>query len=276
MRRRAYHHAMRSRTLVTLAATLALVAGCATRADTPSPDALLSRVMPTPLLLVGEQHDASEHQRLQRDLVQALATRGQLAAVVMEMAEAGHDTRGLARDADEAAVRAALGWNEQHNWPWPTYRPVVMAAVRAGVPVVGGNLPRNRMREAMGDAALDASVTPPVLLQQREAIRTGHCDLLPETQLGPMTRIQLARDRTLAQVATAQLAAGRTVLLIAGNGHVRSDLGVPLHLAAGQTHRVVVSRAGQAGAGVPADAYWDTPALPEADHCAGLRARFKR
>ena len=143
-------------------------------------------------------------------------------------------------------------------------------------PVVGGNLPSNRMREAMGDAALDASVTPPVLMQQREAIRTGHCDLLPETQLGPMTRIQLARDRTLAQVATAQLAAGRTVLLIAGNGHVRSDLGVPLHLAAGQTHRVVVSRAGQAGAGVPADAYWDTPALPEADHCAGLRARFKR
>ena len=91
-----------------------------------------------------------------------------------------------------------------------------------------------------------------------------------------MARIQLARDRTLAQVATAQLASGRTVLLIAGNGHVRSDLGVPLHLSPGQAHRVLVARAGQAGADVPADAHWDTPALPDTDHCAELRARFKR
>lgn len=267
---------MHVRTLATIAATLALLAGCTTRAQSPSTDTLLARLMPTPLLLVGEQHDAPEHQQLQRTLVQALATRGQLAAVVMEMAEAGRDTRGLPDDADEAAVRAALGWDAQHNWPWPVYGPVVMAVVRAGVPVFGGNLPRSRMRAAMGDATLDASVAPPVLQQQREAIRTGHCDLLPETQLGPMARIQLARDRTLAQVATAQLASGRTVLLIAGNGHVRSDLGVPLHLSPGQAHRVLVARAGQAGPDVPADAHWDTPALPDTDHCAELRARFKR
>lgn len=267
---------MRLRFPITMAIALALFAECATRADTPSTDVLLSRVLPTPLLLVGEQHDAPEHQQLQRALVQTLAARGQLAAVVMEMAEAGRDTRDLARNADESAVRAALGWDEQHGWPWPTYGPVVMAAVRAGVPVFGGNLPRNRMREAMGDATLDASVARPVLQQQREAIRVGHCDLLPDSQLGPMARIQLARDRTLAQVATAQLAAGRTVLLIAGNGHVRSDLGVPLHLPAGQAHRVVVARAGAAGVGVPADAHWDTPALPDTDHCAELRARFRR
>jgi uncharacterized iron-regulated protein len=252
------------------------LAGCATRADAPSPDDLLARVLPTPLLLVGEQHDAPPHQQLQRALVQALVARGQLAAVVMEMAEAGRDTRGLAHDAEEATVRAALGWDAQHGWPWPTYRPVVMAAVRAGVPVFGGNLPRDRMREAMGDVTLDDSVGRAVLAQQREAIRTGHCDLLPDSQLAPMTRIQLARDRTLAQVATARLAAGRTVLLIAGNGHVRSDLGVPLHLPAGQAHRVIVARAGQAGVDVPADAHWDTPALPERDHCTELRERFKR
>jgi uncharacterized iron-regulated protein len=267
---------MQLRFPITLAIALALLAGCATRADTPSTDVLLGRVLPTPLLLLGEQHDAPEHQQLQRTLVQTLAARGQLAAVVMEMAEAGRDTRALARNADESVVRAALGWDEQHGWPWPTYGPVVMAAVRAGVPVFGGNLPRSRMREAMGDATLDASVAAPVLEQQREAIRTGHCDLLPDSQLTPMARIQLARDRSLAQVAMAQVAADRTVLLIAGNGHVRSDLGVPLHLTADQAHRVVVARAGQAGAGVPADAHWDTPALPETDHCAGLRARFKR
>lgn len=260
-----------------LLALAALLSACASPTPTPRElPALLAHTLPTPLLLVGEQHDAAEHQRLHRDLVQAIATRGKLAAVVLEMAEAGRDTRGLAREADEAAVRAALGWDEKHNWPWPIYGPVVMAAVRAGVPVFGGNLPRNRMREAMGDAALDASVGASALEQQREAIRAGHCDLLPATQLAPMARIQLARDRSMAQVATAQLASGRTVLLIAGNGHVRRDLGVPLHLGSGQAHRVIVARAGTAGTGVPADAYWDTPALPERDHCAELRERFKR
>ncbi len=258
-------------------AALGLLAACAHQPPSPTTlPALLSQALPTPLLLVGEQHDAPQHQQLQRQLIQALAERGQLAAVVMEMMEAGRDTRGVARGADEAAVRTALSWDDKHNWPWPTYGPVVMAAVRAGVPVFGGNLPRSRMREAMGDAALDTQVPAPVLEQQREAIRTSHCDLLPATQLAPMARIQLARDQSMAQVAMAQLVPGRTVLLIAGNGHVRSDLGVPLHLPPGQAHRVLVARAGTAGAALPADAYWDTPALPEHDHCAELRERFKR
>lgn len=261
-------------------ASLAVLAACAQQPPTaPGVDALLARTQPTPLLLVGEQHDAPEHQALQRTLVQALARRGELAAVVMEMVDAGHDTQSLAASADEAAVRTALGWNDQHGWDWPTYGPVVMAAVRAGVPVVGGNLPRSALRGAMGDASLDRSVSAGVLEQQREAIRTGHCDLLPASQLGPMARIQLARDRSMAQVATGRLQPGRTVLLIAGNGHVRSDLGVPLHLPPGQAHRVVVARAGGAagvGSVAAADAFWDTPPVPERDHCAELRERFRR
>lgn len=249
-------------------------AGCAT----PTPrtiDALLATVSPTPLLLVGEQHDAPEHQALQRGLIERLARQGRLAAVVMEMAEAGHHTRGLPPDAGEDQVREALAWRDA-GWPWPTYGPVVMAAVRAGVPVLGGNLPRAAMREAMRDESLDSTVSPSVVERQREDIGSAHCDLLPAGQLQPMTRIQLARDRSMARIAQAQLQAGRTVLLIAGNGHVRTDLGVPLHLAPGQAHRVIVARAGGAARGLPAHAWWDTPALPERDHCADLRRQFGR
>jgi len=263
-----------------LPALLAVLVACAQRPPTAQGlDDLLARTRSTPLLLVGEQHDAPEHQALQRTLVQALARRGELAAVVMEMVDAGRDTGSLTVSADEATVRTALGWNEQHGWDWSTYGPVVMAAVRAGVPVVGGNLPRGALRAAMTDASLDATVSARALDQQREAIRTGHCDLLPASQLGPMARIQLARDRSMARVATERLQPGRTVLLIAGNGHVRSDLGVPLHLPPGQAHRVVVARAGGAagvGSVAAADAYWDTPPVPERDHCAELRERFKR
>lgn len=114
----------------------------------------LHALLPADVLLLGEQHDAADHQRLQRDTVVWLAARNQLAAVVMEMAERGHSTQGLPRDATEAQVQAALQW-QGNAWPWKAYGPVVMAAVGAGVPVLGGNLPRSRMRAAMGEAAWD-------------------------------------------------------------------------------------------------------------------------
>ena len=46
----------------------------------------------------------------------------------MEMAEQGHQTTGLPKDAGEARVREALNWTDQGGWPWPVYSAVVMAA----------------------------------------------------------------------------------------------------------------------------------------------------
>ncbi|MDM7455681.1 MAG: ChaN family lipoprotein, partial [Tepidimonas sp.] len=109
-------------------------------------------------LLLGEQHDADAHQWLQAAAVQALATQGRLAALVLEMAERGRDTEALTSDADEAAVRAALAWPDA-GWPWQRHAPEVRAAGRAGVPVVGGNLPRHRHSEVMRDAAWDDTLT---------------------------------------------------------------------------------------------------------------------
>ncbi|OSZ67320.1 ChaN family lipoprotein [Hydrogenophaga sp. IBVHS2] len=259
-------------------ACLLLSASLAACAAPPpaTPAAVVDRLLPTQALLMGEQHDAAEHQALQRAAVEHLAGQGRLAAVVMEMADQGRQTDGLARDATEAQVRDALGWNDETGWPWPAYGPVVMAAVRAGVPVAGGNLPRSAMRGAMQDTALDGVLDAPGLERQKTGIREGHCGLLPESQIAPMTRIQLARDRAMAATVQQRARPGMTVLMIAGNGHVRQDIGVPRHLPAGFDHRVLVARAGDAGAGLPADAVWTTPALPPQDHCAELRQRFGR
>jgi uncharacterized iron-regulated protein len=264
------------------AGAVALLAGCAT-APPSKPD--LDGLLPTPLLLLGEQHDAPEHQALQRATVLELAQQGRLAAVVLEMVEQGRQTTGLPPEASEDRVRAALDWREASNsgaWDWTVYGPVVMAAARAGVPVLGGNLPRTQLRPAMADVALDASVPPDTLQRQREAIRDGHCDLLPDTQIAPMTRIQLARDRAMAQTATAALRPGQTVLLIAGNGHVQRDIGVPRHLDPAQPHRVVLSLARGAttnndpATGLTADRLWVTPPRPPKDHCADLKRQTGR
>lgn len=208
---------------------LAFLAACASPSQMPaivSSDAALALV---DVLLLGEQHDAPDHQQMHRRVIESLAARQRLVAVGLEMAEQGTSTAQLPPDADEGAVRTALHWNEA-GWPWQTYRDAVMAAVRSGVPVIGANLPRAQMRAAMGDTALDGLVPATALQAQQQAIRRGHCGLLPETQIGPMTRVQLARDRAMAQTLTAAAVPGKTVLLLAGAGHVDPSLGVPLHL----------------------------------------------
>lgn len=264
-----------------LAACLLALAGCAAAPQAgpgPAPggtagaQAVLATLLPADVLLLGEQHDAPEHQRLQRETVQWLAARGQLAALVLEMAERGHSTAGLPPTATEAQVQAALQWNDA-AWPWQAYGPVAMAAVAAGVPVFGGNLPRAQMRAAMAEAAWDRHLSAPAMQQQIAALRDGHCGLLPEAQLAPMARIQIARDASLARTAQEAVRPGRTVVLVAGRGHVLRSLGVPTHWPAGFSSKVLVARteSSQSAINNEADAVLDTPAPPPRDHCAELR-----
>lgn len=269
---------MNCRSAVTTALLSCVLAACA-QTTTALPLPHLDELLPTPLLLIGEQHDAPEHQRLQRATVLALTQRGALAALVIEMAEQGRQTTGLPPDASEAQVRERLDWvaDSPGGWAWSTYGPVVMAAVRSGVPVLGGNLPRAQMRAAMGNASLDGLLPASALQLQQENIRDGHCGLLPDSQVAPMTRIQLARDQAMARTALAALQPGKTVLLVAGNQHVRRDLGVPQHLPATQPHKVVVALARQAeaaGEAGAADRVWDTPPRPPRDYCAEMKTQM--
>ncbi|MBP8779778.1 MAG: ChaN family lipoprotein [Alicycliphilus sp.] len=261
-----------------LSLVLLALPGCALQPlSTPADSAWqaeLERWPASDALLLGEQHDAPEHQRWEADSVRWLAERGRLAALVIEMAEAGTGTDGLPPDANAAQVYAALRWNEA-AWPWERYRAVVMAAVAAGVPVRGGNLPRSRMRAAMQDEALDRHLPPAALALQRNAIEEGHCGLLPADRVMPMVRIQLARDASMAQAVQQARQDGRTVLLAAGWGHVRRDLGVPTWLPANFNAKVAIAQAGQARAAIESEANYihPTPALAPRDHCAELRAR---
>ncbi len=275
----------RSPVSIALAACVLLLAGCAAggtqthQADTAARE-LRQQLLPTPLLLLGEQHDAAEHQALQAALVKQLGASGTLAALVTEMAEGGNSTAALPPTAGETEVRRALRWDENRQaWPWDAYGPAIMAAVRAGVPVLGGNLPAAGMRAAMAESTLDSTLPPKALAAQQDQIREGHCGLLPESQIAPMTRIQVARDQSLARTAVSVLQPGKTVLLVAGNQHVRRDLGVPAHLPADQVHRIAMAvpenldfaeSAGQA------DRVWRSPALPPRDHCAEFKQQMQR
>ena len=247
----------------------------------PAPDpglARLRQLLPADALLLGEQHDAPAHQRIHQQVVQALVAQGQLAALVLDMANQGSSTRGLPAQATEADIQAALRWDER-AWPWGTYGPAVVSAVRAGVAVLGANLPMSALRATMGDSSLDERLPSAALAEQQQRIRTGHCDMLPESQIAPMTRMQIARDRAMAQTITDATQAGRTVLLLAGHGHVAPALGVPQHLPPTFKVKTVLLLASQGDEAIETianfDLVWPTGPIPSRDYCAEFKATRK-
>lgn len=241
-------------------------------------------LLPADVVLLGEQHDAAEHQHIHQHVVARLAVDGKLGALALEMAEAGRSTAALKSNSTQLQVQEALGWNNK-SWPWAAYGPAVMVAVKAGVPVLGANLPAAQMRSAMADTQLDTRLPGAALTAQQQSIRAGHCNLLPEGQISPMTRIQVARDISMARTIEQAALPGKTVVLLAGSGHVNRELGVPQHLPEGMNVKAVLLRAGpppaasnaraDAGKAPAFDVVWTTPAVPEKDYCAGLKDRIK-
>ena len=275
--------------LVAAVACLAYLTGCANQPEAPRPVTpagnaaataqtgdRLQALRPADAVLLGEQHDAAEHQLIAQQVVAALAAQNRLAALAIEMADAGTGTGRLKPGASEDDTRRALNWNER-GWPWQTYAPVVMAAVRAGVPVLGANLPTALTRPAMADVGLDGQLPAAAMQTQQQSIRSGHCDLLPAAQLLPMARVQIARDRSMAQTIRQAALPGKVVVLLAGSGHVNRELGVPQHLPPGLSVQAVRLAADAGIDAEPAsafDAVWPTTPTPPTDYCAGLRQQM--
>ncbi|HRK38164.1 MAG TPA: ChaN family lipoprotein [Burkholderiaceae bacterium] len=261
-------------------ASAAAPAASATTDTATTPEALpipirLHRLGPADVLLLGEQHDAPEHQQLHLASVNALVELNELAALVLEMADAGTSTAGLATSAPAETVQKALAWREG-AWPWGPYAPAIMAAIAAGVPVLGGNLPRARNAQTMKEPAWDSRVPPDAWQRHQDAVRDGHCNLLPASQIAPMTRIQIARDVSLSQTAAAHVARGKTVVVLCGSQHAHRQLGIPLHMPPGLRVKAVRMAAGGARPddGTAFDAVWHTTPVPPVDHCARLKERL--
>lgn len=261
--------------LVGLACASLQLSGCSHAPHlTVSTRQSLAALLPADAILLGEQHDAADHHRLQAEVVMHLTRQGRLAALALEMAEQGRHTRDLPRHADAAQVRAALGWSDS-AWPWTQYEAAVMAAVRAGVPVLGANLPRKQMGLAMNNLELDRLLSPAALQEQNERIRDGHCGLLAESRIPAMTRVQIARDLAMAQTLESSIRPDLSVVLLAGRGHVDRSVGVPLYLPRGLRVKAVAlglnSQEEARTNSTQFDAFWPAAPAPATDYCAQFK-----
>jgi uncharacterized iron-regulated protein len=123
------------------------------------------------------------------------------------------------------------------GWQWDLYEPVIQLALAYRLPLVAANVSREQLGQVMQqgfDVVFDKNTIKAYGLEkplpqdwldgQRLAIREGHCNMLPEEMVEPMVNAQTARDVMFAKLIADYAPQG--VVLIAGNGHVRKDLGV--------------------------------------------------
>jgi uncharacterized iron-regulated protein len=217
------------------AATLALAA-CA---QAPAPTLLPAGVADARFVLLGEVR----HHTLRAQWLQALLADGRPTRIVFEQMDATRDAELQAARAatptDSAAITRAGGLDAK-AWRWPLHQPLVDAALAGRAGIAGGNLPRDTIRAVVREGTVPPNLKPlldapgwtPEQQRATEAdIAQGHCGALPAKQIAPMSLAQRVRDASLAQAMLAA-PAGERVVLIAGNGHVRRDRGVPHYLRA--------------------------------------------
>jgi uncharacterized iron-regulated protein len=209
-----------------------------------TPGNLLGALRAARFRLLGEVHDNPAHHAIRLRLLDTLAGSSLKPAVAFEQFDRTHDQalqqRLAAGEVTAEAVALAVQFDRK-GWNWDLYRPLVEAALRHRMPLRAANLSRAEASRIAkeGMAVLGARRISQLRLETvwspekeralRELVYEGHCRSIPEPLAANITAAQRARDATLAEALLEPPADG--AVLIAGNGHVRRDLGVPLYLA---------------------------------------------
>lgn len=289
------------------------LAGCSTvrrtRAAGTAPIPSAAALAGADHVLLGEVHDNPEHHAARAALLRALLADGRPTTVLFEMMGRQHDAAiaqalaarrrgdGAVPGTSDDAVRAladavaTAGALDRGGWGWPLHRPLVEAAAGQGADIRGANLESTEARAAVreGLAGLPPDVRDALAADRRwseaqqrvmlQLIDDGHCNQLPERLHAPMVLAQRARDAAMAMAMQRALTdrPGSRAVLIAGNGHVRRDVGVPHHLAAlGVSEAAVAAAAwlepGQPGVGFDFIAVTSAPA-GRPDPCEAFRRR---
>jgi uncharacterized iron-regulated protein len=261
-------------------------------------EALLADLADADFVLIGERHDNLDHHRLEAELTAALqAAAPEPRVVAFEMIPSDRQLALVehlqAHPGDAAGLGAAVDWQDL-GWPdWRLYQPIAAAALAPGATIVAADLSALEKEAVfhLGPGVLRASLVRRTGLDRRlpdalaaglaQELRDSHCGTLPEPVVEGMFRVQRARDAMMAD-RLATVAGRRGGVLIAGNGHVRKDRGVPWYLARLRPEARILS-VGLVEVGGPVDAddlpydyAWFTPRVDDAPACGeGAAASFR-
>jgi uncharacterized iron-regulated protein len=189
------------------------------------------------IYLLGEVHDNPNAHAQRFALIEKLLSKNFKPVIAMEQFDRDNQAAldqamGSCKDSD-CVIQKAGG----KGWEWNFYKPVIETALKHRLPIIAANLSsKDAMKiardgfgaaispDTLRDFNLDAPLNSNLFEQQKKAIDVGHCHTLPASAFKGMVNAQVARDVWMAK--TIRDNASHGLILLAGNGHVRKDIGV--------------------------------------------------
>ena len=203
-------------------------------------EVLLTRLQGADFVLLGEVHDNAIQHQLRAELIGASASKQP--AIVFEQFPWGADSvlqTNPTSPIEDWLDRAGF---DRKNWRWPMHQALVDVTVKYGLPRYGSQLSRDRLRPVLqggpaaappplGDLMVQVPLSEAGAQALEQALAEGHCGELPQNMVPMMRTAQEARDAAMTDALFRAAQDGRPAWLIAGNGHVGRDYGVPRFLA---------------------------------------------
>lgn len=275
-----------------------------------APASLATSLSGAHFVLLGEVHDNADAHELQGWAIRKRAASKPVPGVVFEHIRT--DQADALRQFDEfdgtarrpATVHDLLRFLDWKTSPWPSQDKMLGlfgAVFNPRLPIYPASPPREQVRAmARGGASalsaedrariqLDDAFEPPLSEALTVELKGSHCGMIPDTAIPAMSIAQRYRDAAFADAMLTAAAAHGGAILVAGNGHVRTDRAVPWYLRRRAPDRTLVSLmmleveegAADPAAYVPrapngtpaADFVVFTPRAERPDPCATLRQR---
>jgi uncharacterized iron-regulated protein len=189
------------------------------------------------IYLLGEVHDNPKAHSQRFIFIEKLLSKNFKPVIAMEQFDrdnqAALDQAMNSCEDSDCVIQKAGG----KGWEWNFYKPVIETALKLRLPILAANVSsKDAMKiardglgaaispETLRDFNLDVPLDNDLFEKQKAAIEVGHCHALPSSAFKGMVNAQVARDVWMAKTIRENATQG--LILLAGNGHIRKDVGV--------------------------------------------------
>ncbi|WP_346292370.1 ChaN family lipoprotein [Sphaerothrix gracilis] len=210
------------------------------------PAALMSELAAADVVYLGETHTRAADHLAELAILQALYAEQPRLAIALEMFQQPFQPvidRYLAGEIDEITLRQQSEYESRWGYPWAYYAPILRFARSHEIPVIALTAPAEATERVSrkGPQALqpaDERYIPPVAEwmigppDYRQFMLRIYKDIHQGLGVGQgfdrFFAVQILWDETMAAaIARLHQASDRPVLVIAGQGHVIYDFGIP-------------------------------------------------
>ena len=207
---------------------------------------LLDRIADRRVVFVGESHDRYEDHLNQLAVIEGLHARGKSLAIGMEFFQQPYQAAidaYIAGEIDEAEFLRRTEYFDRWRFDYRLYRPILRFAREHGIPVIALNLEAELTRRVgeVGIAGLteteraripvEIDRSDPTYRERIEAVFAMHPSERKQ-DVENFLDVQLLWDEGMAERAADYLKANpeRTLVVLAGSGHVEYGQGIPSRL----------------------------------------------